>query len=200
MSNDKPRYRGFALSHQKATLDVSLATGLLSGITDLTILPTSSDLRVLYFHFRQGRIKNVSSVSSSLPLSFTHNDPFQSLVLSNPTEPKTYPEAKRKAFAAFAEGEEGELAIRLEDGCVRRGGASGEEVEGGAGTGDWMPVVVRIEFEVRAGGEGLALFGALDGDDDLVSVLLFAFCQVTVVYGRALVKERSRSDLFWWNA
>ena len=75
MSNDKPRYRGFALSHQKATLDVSLATGLLSGITDLTILPTSSDLRVLYFHFRQGRIKNVSSVSSSLPLSFTHNDP-----------------------------------------------------------------------------------------------------------------------------
>lgn len=162
-SNEKPRYRGFALSHQKATLDVSLATGLITGITDLTIIPTSDDLRVLYLHFRQGRIKNVTSTASLSPLSFTHNDPLQSLALSKPGDAHVFPEAKRKAFAAYAEGEEGELAVRLEEGSVRR---SEED-----GTGDFIPVVVRIEYEVRAGGEGLALFGALDGDDDLVSFM-----------------------------
>ncbi|CDZ96230.1 TATA binding protein associated factor [Phaffia rhodozyma] len=207
-------HRGFNLSHQKVSVDVSLALGVLSGITELTIVPTSGDLRTLFLNFRQGRVKQVSVYSSVRPpddpldfsspttaaaatvAEFTHNDPLASLSLSKPTDIHTFPEAKRKAFAAFAEGEQGELAIRLKPSLLERhrrdpslmtedekradarrelenlSEKNGILIIQPAGTKvetitllDFVPLIVRIEWEVACGGEGLAWFGR-GGDND----------------------------------
>jgi hypothetical protein len=200
MSGDKPRYRGFTLTHQKAVFDVDLASGLLVGFTELTLVPTSPELKVIYLNFRQGIVKSVSLSTSSSShggpegvgstkeaVAFAHVDPLANLGLTSPEDVHTFPEVKRKAFSAYTEGEGGELAIRVEDGWVElvkkemepgavvEGGGEGNAGEKKPAEGEpttFVPLTVKIEFEVRAGGEGLAMFGGregeLDDEDDLV--------------------------------
>lgn len=220
MSGDKPRYRGFQLSHQKVALQVDLHSGLLSGFTELTLLPSSPDLKLIYLNFRQGVVKAVTlfspnrpvpsappAASSSTPNAaapvpsvqapFSHNDPLALLTLSNPKDPHIYPEAKRKAFAAYTEAEGGELAIRIEDGWVEtaqpeiapesKDATLGGVTSNGATTASppvvtpavpgepsFLPLTLKIEYEVRAGGEGLAMFGSRVDEDDLVRRLGFS--------------------------
>lgn len=207
LSAEKPRARGFSLVHQKVTLDVDLATGLLSGLTELTLTPTTLDLRVIYLHFRQGRIKSVAISAPHLEeagvrladkAAYSHNDPVAGVVLSSPKDAHTYPEAKRRAYGAFAESEEGELAVHVEDGMVERQRREGQteaerrmearaeyeyeaERQGlmimtdpAASKRDdkvvieYKPLTLKIEFEVAAGGEGLAMLGVGKGVEDWV--------------------------------
>jgi len=209
LSAEKPRARGFTLVHQKVTLDVDLATGLLSGLTELTLTPTTLDLKVIYVHFRQGRVKSVVLTAPHLeeaagglrpPLpaktAYAHNDPVAMIALSDPKDVHAYPEAKRRAYSAFAESEEGELAVHVEDGMVERQRREGQTeaerraearaeyeheaerqglmimADASAGKKDdkvvieYKPLVLRIEFEVAAGGEGLAMLGVGKGVED----------------------------------
>lgn len=203
--------RGFQITHQHVLLDVSLSQGLLTGITQIFLTPSSPDLRTIYLHFRQGRVQNVhvhsasTSFDPSSSAEFTHNDPLMMLSLSKPNDIHTFPEAKRKAFSAFAEGDQGELAIRLKDGLVERLKkdessltTDGEkltelrkEVEYEAEKSgllimqppyskpenvvvEYAPLVVRIEWEVACGGEGLAWFGR-GGDNDWVSFVFSSY-------------------------
>lgn len=206
LSAEKQRPRGFTLLHQKVVLDVDLATGLLSGLTELTLTPTSIDLKIIYLHFRQGRVKSVSLSAPHLKeagihlpeqAAFSHNDPVASINLSAPQDAHTYPEVKRKAFSAFTESEEGELAIRVEDGMIerlrreglteaeRRKEAKAElEYEAekmgllilGSTEGkkeekvviEYKPLILKVEFEVAAGSEGLAMLGVGKGVEDWV--------------------------------
>lgn len=182
--------RGFTLSHQKATLAIDLATGTIQGVAELTIVPAAGELRTVYLNFRSGRVKSVAFVptpslstteaggdaldaaATALPpppepttLPFSHNDPTQQISLSAPKDPRIFPEAKRKAFSAYAEGDEGELAVSLPPELIQLVQQQQQQQADPAEPlkEEYAPVVVRIEYEVRAGGEGLAFFSGEDG-------------------------------------
>jgi len=98
------------------------------GYTEITVVPTSKDLRTLHLHSRQCSKshevpcdvllrENVLAVHSvtvaSHPADFVYNDPLANLSISNSQDVHLHPELKRRVYSALAEGEEGELSIAI---------------------------------------------------------------------------------------
>ncbi|KAJ7070580.1 hypothetical protein C8F01DRAFT_1106921 [Mycena amicta] len=105
--------RGFTISHQKVVLEIDFS-GCLWGYTEITIVPTSKDLKTIYLHSRQCTIQTVTV--ASLPAEFVHHDPLANLSLGGPPETidcHRHPELKRKLYTALQESEDGELAIAI---------------------------------------------------------------------------------------
>ncbi|RDX51973.1 hypothetical protein OH76DRAFT_1400878 [Lentinus brumalis] len=101
--------RGFNISHQKVVLEVDFS-GSLWGHTEITVVPTSKDLKTIHLHARQCVIHSVSVASHSA--DFVHSDPLASLSISN-VDIHNHPELRRKVYSALQEGEEGELSIAI---------------------------------------------------------------------------------------
>ncbi|KAJ6601377.1 hypothetical protein DFH09DRAFT_1490642 [Mycena vulgaris] len=99
--------RGFSIyvSHQKVVLEIDFS-GCLWGYTEITIVPTSKDLKTINLHSRQCTIQTVTV--ANLPADFTHHDPLSNLTVGAPNE---HPELKRKIYSALQESDEGELSI-----------------------------------------------------------------------------------------
>ncbi|OBZ68561.1 Transcription initiation factor TFIID subunit 2 [Grifola frondosa] len=82
------------------------------GYTEITVVPTSKDLKTIHLHSRQCTIHSVTVASH--PADFVHQDPLLSLHnISNPQDCHNHPELKRKLYSALAEGDEGELSIAI---------------------------------------------------------------------------------------
>ncbi|GLB35736.1 putative peptidase family M1 domain [Lyophyllum shimeji] len=105
--------RGFSISHQKVVLEIDFS-GSLWGYTEITIVPTSRELRTVYLNSRQCTIHTVT-VAGHLA-DFTHVDPLTNITMGATTEAQDchrHPELKRKLYSALQEGDEGELAIAI---------------------------------------------------------------------------------------
>ncbi|KAJ6520284.1 hypothetical protein C8R45DRAFT_55863 [Mycena sanguinolenta] len=106
--------RGFSISHQKVVLEIDFS-GCLWGYTEITIVPTSKDLKTINLHSRQCTIQTVTV--ANLPAEFTHHDPLANLTVGGPqNEPldcHRHPELKRKLYSALQESDEGELSIAI---------------------------------------------------------------------------------------
>ncbi|KAI0718881.1 hypothetical protein C8T65DRAFT_569811 [Cerioporus squamosus] len=102
--------RGFSIYvHQKVVLEVDFS-GSLWGHTEITVVPTSKDLKTIHLHARQCVIHSVSVASH--PADFVHSDPLANLSLSN-VDIHSHPELRRKVYSSLQEGDEGELSIAI---------------------------------------------------------------------------------------
>ncbi|CAK5264367.1 unnamed protein product [Mycena citricolor] len=102
--------RGFSIY---VVLEIDF-TGCLWGYTEITIVPTSKDLKTINLHSRQCTIQDVTV--ANLKADFIHHDPLANLSVGNPGEPldcHRHPELKRKLYSALQESEEGELSIAV---------------------------------------------------------------------------------------
>ncbi|KAI5120798.1 hypothetical protein M0805_002425 [Coniferiporia weirii] len=98
-------------SHQKVVLEIDFS-GLLFGYTELTIQPTTKDLKTLFLHSRQCNITAVQ-VGGYNVQDWACYDPLFNIVSSDITDCHRHPELKRKLYSSFAECDEGELAIPI---------------------------------------------------------------------------------------
>ncbi|KAH0591210.1 hypothetical protein H2248_001303 [Termitomyces sp. 'cryptogamus'] len=105
--------RGFSISHQKVVLEIDFS-GSLWGYTEITIVPTSKELKTIYLNSRQCTIQSVAVAGHQA--DFTHFDSLININMGVPSEAHDchrHPELKRKLYTALQEGDEGELAIAL---------------------------------------------------------------------------------------
>lgn len=105
--------RGFSISHQKVVLEIDFS-GSLWGYTEITIIPTSSELRAIHLHSRQCTIQSVTVAGH--PADFAHLDPLTNISMGGQSEAQDchrHPELKRKIYSALQESDEGELSIAI---------------------------------------------------------------------------------------
>jgi len=103
--------KGFTISHQKVVLEIDFS-GLLFGYTEITLVPTSKELKTIYLHLRQCQVTAVQ-VGGVPVQDWVHNDPLTNFASSDITDCHKHPELKRRLYSAYAECDEGELAIPL---------------------------------------------------------------------------------------
>ncbi|KAF8640825.1 hypothetical protein AX17_000474 [Amanita inopinata Kibby_2008] len=100
-------------SHQKVVLEIDFA-GCLWGYTEITLVPTSSELRTVHLHSRQCTIHSITVAGH--PAEFTHYDSLAHISIDPHTEAKDchrHSELKRKTYSALQECDEGELSIAI---------------------------------------------------------------------------------------
>ncbi|KAF8167444.1 hypothetical protein B0H34DRAFT_792168 [Crassisporium funariophilum] len=98
---------------RRVVLEIDFS-GALWGYTEITIIPTSSELRAVHLHSRQCSITRVEVAGYSA--DFTHHDPLTNIAMGGPAEAQDchrHPELKRKIYSALQEGDEGELSIAI---------------------------------------------------------------------------------------
>lgn len=101
------------------------------GYTEITIVPTSKDLKTINLHSRQCskkldfllsypftsfRLAIQTVTVANVPAEFTHHDPLANITVGAPNEPldcHRHPELKRKIYSALQESDEGELSIGI---------------------------------------------------------------------------------------
>lgn len=71
---------GFSVSHQKVELDVDLAQRRLSGRTEITIIPDSTDLKTIRLNCRQCQIVR-PSINGKAVTSWEYSDPYKESTL-----------------------------------------------------------------------------------------------------------------------
>ncbi|KAK4696234.1 transcription initiation factor TFIID subunit 2, partial [Phenoliferia sp. Uapishka_3] len=158
---EMPLTKGYLVSHQKVSINVAL-NGKISGFTELTIIPTAPDLKVIWLHARDLNIISASlRIPTNIPLDFSHLPPAPP-GLTEPTNIHTYPELKRAVWRATSEGEEGELGIGIPSGSVTKANSAVAVVaatpkEEKKGDDEWEPIVVSIEYEVVKPGAGIVV-------------------------------------------
>ncbi|EJD48509.1 hypothetical protein AURDEDRAFT_112948 [Auricularia subglabra TFB-10046 SS5] len=154
--------RGFTISHQRVVLDLNFA-GTLRGSTELTIVPTSRDLRTIYLNCRHAQIHKVSV--SSYPAEYILHDALESITLSDPRDFHLHPELKRKVYSALADGDAGELAIAIPPQVHIRSSVNGAtnqltrdvntaEAPSSTPTSDLAPIKVMVEYSINHPDEG----------------------------------------------
>ncbi|OCH90063.1 hypothetical protein OBBRIDRAFT_793679 [Obba rivulosa] len=161
--------RGFSISHQKVVLEIDFS-GSLWGYTELTVVPTSNELKTIHLHSRQCTIHSVTV--SSHPAEFVHNDPLSNLSISNAQDCHNHPELKRKLYSALAEGDEGELSIAIpKEVSLRQSGHAAMGIVSEAATPEpqtpgpnfqnslpvpeFVPIVVNIAYSLRKPVDGI---------------------------------------------
>ncbi|PFH52313.1 hypothetical protein AMATHDRAFT_140606 [Amanita thiersii Skay4041] len=100
-------------SHQKVVLEIDFA-GSIWGYTEITIVPSSSELRTIHLHSRQCTIHSVTVGGHTA--EFVHSDPLNHISMGPPNEAQDchrHPELKRKLYSAYQECDEGELSIAI---------------------------------------------------------------------------------------
>ncbi|KAF9055881.1 hypothetical protein BJ165DRAFT_1336062, partial [Panaeolus papilionaceus] len=159
-------------SHQKVVLEIDFS-GSLWGYTEITIIPTSSELRTIHLHSRQCAIHQVTV--GGHPADFTHHDPLSSINMGGPSEAADchrHPELKRKVYSALQECDEGELSIAIpaEVSLKSSGHSSGfnytndvstpePQTPGGfstqASSTEFSPILIHIAYSLRHPIDGL---------------------------------------------
>ena len=119
-------------------------------------------------------ILNIST-STQPSLAFAHVDPLAPSDKNPtfvPTDPKdiqaAYPELKRKLYAAANEGDEGELAISLPVGTIKRSGQGADGMTPAATPAavvnsdlpEFESIIIKIEYELVNPKEGIRFVGA----------------------------------------
>lgn len=133
----------------------------LQGFTELTIVPTTHDLRTVWLNARSLNVLSASlRVPTSIPLAFSYLPPSPP-TLTEPSNIHTYPELKRSIWRATNEGEEGELGIALPQGCIIKvappeGATPREEAKK---EDEWEQIVISVEYEVTKPGAGIVVVG-----------------------------------------
>ncbi|KAJ3571564.1 hypothetical protein NP233_g3673 [Leucocoprinus birnbaumii] len=98
-------------SHQKVVLEIDF-NGSLWGYTEITIVPTSSELRSIHLHARQCTIHSVTVGGHHA--DFVHHDALANISSSGePNDIHRHPELKRKIYSALQESDEGELSVAI---------------------------------------------------------------------------------------
>lgn len=161
MQRDQNR-RGFTISHQKVALEIDFA-GSIRGYTDITIVPTTGELKTIYLHCRQCEIESITVASHRA--EFLHHDPLTSPMVGNGKDCHSYPEMKRRLFSALAECEDGELAIGIpgqvslkqSDVTIRMHTVSepGHTPAALIPPAEFAPINVHIEYTLRRPVDGL---------------------------------------------
>ncbi|PCH34126.1 hypothetical protein WOLCODRAFT_130217 [Wolfiporia cocos MD-104 SS10] len=160
--------RGFSISHQKVVLEIDFSGGLW-GYTEITVVPTSKDLKTLHLHSRQCTIHSVTVASHQA--DFVYNDPLANLNISNSQDCHLHPELKRKVYSALSEGDEGELSIAIpKEVSLRQSGHAGGGIVSEAATPEpqtpgpagpplvvpeFVPIIVKIAYSLRNPTDGL---------------------------------------------
>ncbi|EPQ30343.1 uncharacterized protein PFL1_01869 [Pseudozyma flocculosa PF-1] len=159
--------RGYTLSHQRVVLDLGFG-GTIAGFTELTIIPTDRNLRVVHLNCRQAVIQSISC--AGIEADYSYNDHITGVGLSDNRDVHLYPELKRKIFAAASDGVTGELSVLLPPeihiqpqsigGGPRAGSAVPEDAPtpGGSGSGgglEYTPITVRIEYYLKDPADGV---------------------------------------------
>ncbi|EJC98793.1 uncharacterized protein FOMMEDRAFT_161628 [Fomitiporia mediterranea MF3/22] len=98
-------------NQQNVVLEIDFS-GLFFGYTELTIVPTSKDLKTIYLHSRQCTITSIQ-VGGYNVQDWIYHDPLSNVVMSDITDCHRHPEVKRKMYSSLAECDEGELAIPI---------------------------------------------------------------------------------------
>lgn len=163
---------------------------LSQGSTELTITPTTPDLRTVWLHARS---LNILSTSLRLPttsqLEFAHIPPAPPS-LTAPSDIHTYPELKRTMWRGALEGEEGELGILLPPEAVVKVvppiGATPRE--GNKKEDEYEPIAIAIEYEVVKPGAGIVVVGPDEANPSvsLKSVFRADFRRLTLAHRTAL--------------
>ncbi|KAJ7897366.1 hypothetical protein B0H14DRAFT_2677986 [Mycena olivaceomarginata] len=159
--------RGFSIyvSHQKVVLEIDFS-GCLWGYTEITIVPTSKDLKTIHLHSRQCTIQTVTV--ASLPAEFTHNDPLANLTVGAPNDPldcHRHPELKRKLYSALQESDEGELSIAIPlEVALKHSGQSVEPLatpepqtpgaQASQAVPEFAPIAINIAYSLRNPADG----------------------------------------------
>ncbi|KAJ6541894.1 hypothetical protein B0H19DRAFT_1175115 [Mycena capillaripes] len=161
--------RGFSISHQKVVLEIDFS-GCLWGYTEITIVPTSTELRTINLHARQCIISTVTVANHQA--EFTHHDPLANLSVGAPNEPldcHRHPELKRKLYSALQEGDEGELSIAIPaEVALKQSGHSVNSIVSEAATPEpqtpgrqasqgvleFAPIVINIAYSLRNPADG----------------------------------------------
>lgn len=161
--------RGFSISHQKVVLEIDFS-GSLWGYTEITIVPSSKDLKTLHLHSRQCTIHSVRVGSHAA--DFVFHDPLANLSISSPQDCHTHPELKRRVYSALAESDEGELSVAIpKEVSLRQAGHAVTGIVSEAATPEpqtpgpmaapvlpvpeFAPITVTIEYSIRNPADGI---------------------------------------------
>ncbi|TRM61550.1 hypothetical protein BD626DRAFT_570752 [Schizophyllum amplum] len=156
-------------------LEIDFA-GTLWGYTELTIYPTTKDLKTVHLHSRQCTIHTVTV--SGHQAEFVHNDYLANLSLpgENNADPHRHAELKRKLYSALQESDEGELSIAIPTQVSLRSSglsmlgrettATPEPQTPGAGHAqnapEYAPIVINIAYSLRNPADGFQCGSLLD--------------------------------------
>ncbi|KAH9943990.1 uncharacterized protein BXZ73DRAFT_39443 [Epithele typhae] len=162
--------RDVSTSHQKVVLEVDFS-GSLWGYTEITVVPTTKDLKTIHLHARQCVIHSVTVGSHSA--DFVHVDPITSLSVSNAQDIHCHPELKRKLYSALQEGDEGELSIAIpQEISLRQSGhrtipgiiseaatpepqTPGHPAQNAASLPEFTPILVNVTYSIRNPADGV---------------------------------------------
>ncbi|KAK7058614.1 hypothetical protein VNI00_002250 [Paramarasmius palmivorus] len=141
-------------------------SGILWGYTEITIIPTSSELRTINLHSRQCTIHSVQVASHEA--EFIHHDPLTNVTVGSANDIPDihlHPELKRKLYSALQEGDEGELSIAIpKEVSLKATGMVGEsqsefatpepqtpgpQSQTGQVVTEFSPIVVKIAYSLR---------------------------------------------------
>ncbi|TFY71826.1 hypothetical protein EVG20_g1175 [Dentipellis fragilis] len=154
----------------KVVLEIDFS-GSIWGYTEITIVPTSNELRTINLHCRQCTIHNVTVASHRA--DFIHNDALANLNISAPQDVHTHPELKRKLYSALAENDDGELSIAIpKEVPLKQSGNSLGGIASEAATPEpqtpgfvasqplvampeFSPITINIEYSLRNPADGL---------------------------------------------
>ena len=148
--------RSLELASRTTVADLSLVE---QGNTELTIVPTTPDLRTVWLNARSLNVISAAlRVPTNVPLAFSHLPPAPP-TLTNPNDIHTYPELKRAAWRGALEGEEGELGIAIPQGCIVKvpppdGATPREEAKKEE---EWEQIVLVVDYEVVRPGAGIVV-------------------------------------------
>ncbi|KAG7099822.1 hypothetical protein E1B28_001631 [Marasmius oreades] len=170
--------RGFSISHQKVVLEIDFA-GSLWGYTEITIVPTSGDLKTIHLHCRQSTIHSVHVASHEA--EFVHFDPLTNITVGPPNDLPDihrHPELKRKVYSALQEGDEGELSIAIPKEVYLKATGTfgtahseyatpepqtpGPQSQPGHVVTEFSPIVVKIMYSLRNPVDGLEFVSATE--------------------------------------
>ncbi|KAI3622581.1 tata-binding protein associated factor taf2 [Moniliophthora roreri] len=170
--------RGFSISHQKVVLEIDFS-GSLWGYTEITIIPTSSELRAINLHSRQCTIHSVHVASHEA--EFIHHDPLTNITVGSANDTPDihlHPELKRKLYSALQEGDEGELSIAIpKEVSLRATGTigtshdefatpepqtPGPQPQAGQAVTEFSPIVVKIAYSLRNPVDGFEFVSATE--------------------------------------
>ncbi|KAK4058342.1 hypothetical protein OIO90_000500 [Microbotryomycetes sp. JL221] len=154
--------KGYTVVGQKVSINVGL-NGSVRGYTEITITPTTPDLKTVWLNARAMNVTGVtlrSQNDGSTPLSFSLLPPSPP-TMTNTNDIHTYPEMKRAMWRGALEGEEGELGIGLPPGLVNKVAQSvaptpRDDVKK---DDEYEQIVFVVDYEVTQPGPGIVVVG-----------------------------------------
>lgn len=155
--------RGFRVAHQKVSVDVDIYQQCLVGHTELTIVPTTRDMRQVQLDARQLKVKTVHI--NGIVAAFSHSD----LVSETPDRLNSWTPEQHGMFyehrkPLFQPTTPGELWIDVPDevSILDQDTSSTYIVSHASDEKNYQPLTVRVTFEVHGSTSGFNFVGGKD--------------------------------------